>query len=166
MSSDYEHNRCSHDADGAVESSTSRREVRSLIFHVLYVAESLDYSESVEEIINNLNQGFGLSLDPDGEIALTARAIIAEREQIDAIYQPLLQNWHLDRVSICTKLVLRYAIWELQNTATDPRIIINEAIELAKCFAEQDAYKFVNGILDQIVKRLHPDATTAAHTSE
>jgi N utilization substance protein B len=38
-------------------------------------------------------------------------------------------------------------------TDTSPTIIINEAVELAKCFAEKDAYKFVNGILDEALKK-------------
>jgi transcription antitermination protein NusB len=47
---------------------------------------------------------------------------------------------------------LLFAVWEFKNTETDARIIINEAIELAKCFAEEDAYRFVNGILDPVSK--------------
>ena len=39
------------------------------------------------------------------------------------------------------------------HTATPHRIIINEAIELAKCFSEKDAYKFINGILDEAVRK-------------
>jgi len=151
-----DHESDGHETEGGaiLGHNASRRETRALIFHVLYVAESLDYEDSIDQIIDNLNRGFGLSLEPEGEIATTARSIVAHREELDALYQPFLQNWHLDRISVCTKLVLRYAIWELQSTDTDSRIVINEAIELAKCFAEQDAYKFVNGILDQIVKTL------------
>jgi len=145
--------------------NTSRRETRSLIFHVLYVAESLDYEDSIDQIIDNLNRGYGLSLEPEGEIASTARTIVAHRENLDAQYKPFLQNWHLDRISVCTKLVIRYAIWELQNTDTDPRIVINEAIELAKCFAEQDAYKFVNGILDQTINTIRHTSTSEETSS-
>jgi len=163
MSFDHESHDGDHHIPGDDESrslGSSRRELRSLIFHILYVAESLDYTDSIDAIVDNLNRGFGVSIEPESEVAITAQAIVAERELLDAVYQPLLQNWHIDRVSVCTKLVLRYAIWELRNTDTDPRIVINEAIELAKCFAEQDAFKFVNGILDQIVKGL-PTASAA-----
>jgi len=144
------------------ENIPPRRRLRALIFHVLYVAESLGYEESVDVIINNLNRGFDLDIEPEGEIATTSREIIANREQLDQEYQPLLQNWHIDRVSVCTRLVLRYAIWELIHTDVDTRIIINEAIELAKCFAEKDAYKFINGILDQLVKNIRPNESADA----
>lgn len=57
-----------------------------------------------------------------------------------------------EQVSMVVKLILRFGIWELNNTDIDKSIIINEAIELTKCFAEKDAYRFVNGILDRIAK--------------
>jgi len=41
-------------------------------------------------------------------------------------------------------------------------IVINEAIELAKCFSEDDAYKFVNGILDELVKGMHKEGKNEA----
>jgi N utilization substance protein B len=46
------------------------------------------------------------------------------------------------------------ASWELLETDTPSTIVINEAIELAKAFSEKDAYKFINGVLDQAVKNL------------
>jgi N utilization substance protein B len=73
------------------------------------------------------------------------------------MYEPYLANWRVDRVSVCTKLILLFGIWELKNTDTDTRIVINEAIELAKCFAEEDSYRFVNGILDSISKDLRKE---------
>ena len=45
------------------------------------------------------------------------------------------------------------ALWELQQPKAIASIVINEAVELAKIFAEKDAYKFVNGILDQYCKQ-------------
>ena len=72
---------------------------------------------------------------------------------LDEECKPLLSNWRFERLGMCTKLILRYALWELQTTDTNPTIVINEAIELAKCFAEKDAYKFVNGILDEALKK-------------
>ncbi len=134
----------------------SRRDMRSLIFHLLYVAEIFDYQESLEAIVDNLNSGFNLGIPYDSKIFTVARAIINDHSLLDEIYQPLLTNWRLERVSICTKLILRFGIWELINTSLDQRIIINEAIELTKCFAEEGAYRFVNGILDRVAQKRLP----------
>jgi transcription antitermination protein NusB len=131
----------------------SRRDIRSLIFHFLYAMESFDYTESLNAIVDNFNRGFDMDVPMDSEAVETARAIIEARNELDATYNALLTNWRFERIGVSTKLILRLAIWELKNTDTDPRIVINESIELAKCFAEKDAFRFINGILDKIVKQ-------------
>lgn len=130
----------------------SRREVRSLIFHLLYAMEGFDYQSSLNAIVENFNNGFELNIPTDSEVFNVAHGVIEKRDELDEVIKPLLANWRFDRVGVCTKLILRFAVWELQNTDTPPTIVINEAIELAKCFAEKDAFKFVNGILDKMVK--------------
>ena len=136
----------------------SRRDVRSLIFHFLYAADAFNYEESVESIIDSFNRGFDLNVPLHGELATTVQDIINNRHELEKAYEPYLANWRSERISVCTKLILLFAIWELKNTQTDARIIINEAIELAKCFAEEDAYRFVNGILDPVSKELRGEA--------
>jgi len=134
----------------------SRRDMRSLIFNLLYMAEVFDYQESLEAIVDNFNRGFNLDIPCDSKVFTVAQAIIKDHSLLDKIYQPLLTNWRLERVSMCTKLILRFGIWELINTSLDQRIIINEAIELTKCFAEEGAYRFVNGILDRVAQERLP----------
>jgi N utilization substance protein B len=64
----------------------------------------------------------------------------------------------LDDVDHVEKAVLRVAVYELTNCLDVPyRVIINEAIELAKSFAADDSHKFVNGVLDKVVKLVRPN---------
>lgn len=135
----------------------SRRDVRSLVFHFLYAAEAFEYEESLQSIIDSFNRGFDLNVPLDGELFSIVNSVINSRHELEKVYEPYLANWRTERVSVCTKLILLFAIWELKNTDTDSRIIINEAIELAKCFAEEDAYRFVNGILDPVSKDLRKE---------
>ena len=135
-------------------SAIGLRKKRSLIFHFLYAAESFEDDTSVESIVDNFNRGFNLSVPLDGEIVDTVNDVIANHEKIDETIKPFLENWKLDRIGCCTKIVLRYAVWELLFKDTPVNIVINEAIELAKCFSEKDAYKFVNGVLDKLQKKL------------
>ena len=135
----------------------SRRDVRSLAFHFLYAAEAFNYEESLQSIIDNFNRGFDLNVPLNGELFNVVNDIINKREELELIYTPYLANWRSERISVCTKLILLFAVWELKYTETDPRIIINEAIELAKCFAEEDSYRFVNGILDSVSKELRKE---------
>ncbi len=129
----------------------SRREIRSLVFNLLYAMESYDYTTSLDSIVDSFNRGFDFDIPLTSEATAMARGAIENREMLDNVYKPLLTNWRFERISVSAKLILRLAIWEIQTKKIDPRIIINEAIELAKDFAEEDAYRFINGILDRIV---------------
>lgn len=132
--------------------SLSRREIRSLIFHLLYAVEGFDYTASLEAIIDMFNRGYDWDILPDSDAAKMAQAIIDAREELDELIRPLLANWRLERIGVCTKLILRMSVWELKNSDTAPSIVMNEAIELAKCFSEKDAYRFINGVLDELCK--------------
>lgn len=128
----------------------SRRKFRSLLFHILYAVDALDYDVSSREIAEKLNNEYETDIPLDGELTRQVTAIAEKRNDLDKTLVPFLENWRFERIGKCTLLVLRYAIWEILYTKTPHNIIINEAIELAKCFSEKDAYKFVNGILDKI----------------
>jgi len=136
-------------------STPSRREVRSLIFHLLYAAESNEYAVPLESIIENFRQGFDpeFAVEIDDEVIESAQAILEKKEELNELLMPFLSNWRIDRIGCCTRLILYIALWEMYYTATPHKVIINEAIELAKCFAEKDAYKFINGILDEVTKK-------------
>lgn len=135
----------------------SRRDLRSVIFHLLYAAEAYDYEVNLETIIDSFNRGYDLDIPFTSEAGTITQSIIDSREKLDEAIRPLLINWRFERIGVCTKIVLRLAVWELLNTNEPHSVIINEAIELAKCFSEIDAYKFVNGILDEAVKILRPE---------
>jgi len=134
----------------------SRRDMRALAFHFIYAMDRSDYAISIEEIIQNFRSGFNVEIDDDSLAVTMAQGAIEQREELDELVKPLLRNWKLERLGCCTRLILRLALWELQQPDAIASIVINEAIELAKAFAEKDAYKFINGILDEAAKLIKP----------
>ncbi|QYJ76372.1 MULTISPECIES: transcription antitermination factor NusB [Shewanella] len=73
--------------------------------------------------------------------------------QLDEKLNPLLDR-PLEEVSPVEKAILRLAVYELTFRKDVPyKVVINEAIELAKSFGAEDGHKFVNGILDKLVAR-------------
>lgn len=130
----------------------SRRDLRSLMFHLLYAMDSFDYQTSLGGIVDNMNRGFELDIPLDSDVVMVVEKVCDDRAQLDQEMLPFLSNWRLERIGVCTKLILRLAIWELQQGHTPATIVINEAVELAKCFAEKDAYRFINGVLDEYAK--------------
>ena len=130
----------------------TRTQTRSLIFHLLYALEVSD-EDSVESVIDNLNKGYEQNIPQDGEVSWAVKSIIEHRDLLNETIQSFLQNWRLSRLGLCTRVILRLGVWELLFTDEPSNIIINEAIELAKDFAEKDAYKFINGVLDKVADK-------------
>ena len=86
------------------------------------------------------------------------RGVTSSVNELDAIISP-----HVDRpiedIDHVEKAVLRVAIFELKECLDVPyKVVINEAIELAKSFAADDSHKFVNGVLDKAVKLIRTEA--------
>jgi transcription antitermination protein NusB len=78
-----------------------------------------------------------------------------ERELIDRILADALENWSIGRLSRVDHNILRIAVFELLRIDDIPaRVTIDEAIELAKTYGDQDSSRFVNGVLDQVAGRL------------
>ena len=76
---------------------------------------------------------------------------IAHLQSIDARIEAQAQHWRLERMAVIDRLILRMAVYEFLYRPETPRmVVIDEAIELARTFSEQDAVRFVNGVLDGI----------------
>jgi N utilization substance protein B len=80
-----------------------------------------------------------------------AEGTIAHLPAIDARIEAQAQHWRLERMAVVDRLILRMAVYEFLFRPDTPRaVVIDEAIELARTFSEQDAVRFVNGVLDGI----------------
>ena len=78
----------------------------------------------------------------------------AEAPALDELITKYAENWKLERLAVIDRAILRLAIHELRAAATPAKVILNEAIELAKKFSGEDSAPFVNGILDAVHKSL------------
>lgn len=141
----------------------SQRDQRALVLHLLYAMDAFDYQVSLESITENFGKEYNYDITPKKSVFVKAASIIAERDELDNEIKPLLDNWRFERIGCCTRLIVRMSLWELKHTDTAPSIVMNEAVELAKCFSEVDAHKFINGILDEWVKRNMPGTVIEPH---
>jgi N utilization substance protein B len=79
---------------------------------------------------------------------------IAEADKSDKLVETLSENWRFDRLAAVDRSILRLAIYELRFGTAPPKVVIDEALELAKKFSSTDAPAFLNGILDAAYKKL------------
>ena len=77
--------------------------------------------------------------------------VMESRAELDEIIQKIAEKWRLNRMAATDRAVLRLGAYELLKTETPHRVVIDEAIQVAKKFGDAESSKFVNGILDRIV---------------
>jgi transcription antitermination protein NusB len=79
--------------------------------------------------------------------------------ELDPIISSHAKNWRIERMAAIDRAILRLALAELRTMSTPTKVVINEAIELAKKFSSEEASAFVNGILDAAVKSTEASGT-------
>jgi transcription antitermination factor NusB len=126
----------------------SKQERRGLILCLLYMFEAHDYEISFQDLRYSYNIDFGIIIDLSDDLVGIVESIVERRCELDEKIKQYLKKWELDRLSTLVKLILRFGIYELEEELLDRAIIVNEAVELAKGYAEVDGYRIVNGILD------------------
>jgi len=87
-------------------------------------------------------------------------SVVQHRDELDAEITAVATNWNITRMAAVDRNVLRLGLAELTiDPGTSHKIILNEAVELAKRFSSDDAGAFVNGLLDKIRTKMRPEAT-------
>jgi N utilization substance protein B len=81
-----------------------------------------------------------------------AEAVSARAPELDRRITEASQDWPADRLGTLERNILRIGVHELEEGSVPPEVAINEAVELAKRYASEDAARLVNGILGQIAR--------------
>lgn len=85
--------------------------------------------------------------------------VMESRPMLDQKIQSVAENWSLKRMAPTDRNVLRLGLFELLRTDTPHRVVLDEAIELARVFGSTQSAQFVNGILDKLVPADRRDGT-------
>lgn len=124
-----------------------RSRARELVLQALYAAECAEVE--VAEDFSNVSEVKDRA--PEA-VAYARKLYVLVRDNMaetDKKISGLATNWKIDRLAIVDKNILRMALVELTYvTETPPKVVINEAIELAKKYSTAESASFVNGILD------------------
>jgi len=84
-----------------------------------------------------------------------AEGVVTAVEQIDPMIAEAAEHWRVERMNVTDRLILRLAVYEfLHEPETHVKVIINEALELARSFSGDEAVRFINGILDGIRRKI------------
>jgi N utilization substance protein B len=84
---------------------------------------------------------------------------VGKRESIDALIREQADNWRLERMPVVDRNILRLAVYEMTYEGETPKlVVVDEAIELAKKFGSENSGRFINGLLDGLLKREPEDS--------
>ncbi len=127
-----------------------KRKVRELAMQVLYLWDSHAQrdAEQARQIVSEATDDAAIqqaALDMAGKVW-------DQCESIDKWIERLAPQWPPRRQPAVDRNLLRLAIWELTNTDTPPKVVLDEAIELAKEFSTEQSPSFINGVLDAVLK--------------
>jgi len=93
--------------------------------------------------------------DEHAFVVSMVRGAFDGRDALDERIGDAAKNWRVERMAVLDRLVMRLALHELlTHKDSPPRVVISEAIELARAYSGEDAAKFVNGVLDGAYRRL------------
>ncbi|MEI3508430.1 MAG: transcription antitermination factor NusB [Bacilli bacterium] len=125
----------------------NRSELRRFCMTILYQIEiyqknNIEYN--VDDVINEVSP-------IDNEfVKEIVYGVISYKEEIDKMANKYLDGWTIDRLGNTDGAILRIGIFELLYTKTPEIVPINEAIELAKSYSDDNVRKMINGVLDKI----------------
>ena len=83
-----------------------------------------------------------------------ALAVVQRQSQLDALIERAADRWRIERLGIIDRNVLRIATHEVTTDTAPPRVIIDEAVRLARWFGGAKSPAFVNGVIDRIARDL------------
>ena len=89
-------------------------------------------------------------LKPDAFMERLVRGTVDNATQIDRQIQDKAENWRLSRMAVVDRNILRLAVFEMSLNALPAAVVIDEAIELARQFSNDEAVSFINGLLDAV----------------
>ena len=128
---------------------SARRELAFKLIYSLEIQKNTD-KETIDVFIENNSNNEEIS----EYLRNTINGIIENKEEIeDNIAKNLKENWTIDRISKVELAILKLAIYEIKYVEDIPfKVSINEAVELAKKYGENQSSSFINGVLANIVK--------------
>lgn len=133
-------------------SSEQLRLSRENAFKFLYQCDSESLNYFSEPHFQTFTRHFEAPANTIQHCRKLCEGTLSNLDRIDEIVVQNTKNWSIERLPTTDRCLIRIAIWELLESDTPIKVILNEAIELAKKFGTEDSARFVNGLLDAAAK--------------
>lgn len=138
----------------------TRRKARQFALQILYKADISENGagENYSQEMESLHEG----TDARRYCESIVSGVLERRLEIDGVIEDCSENWTIERMALVDRNILRIAVFELLYAPETPyKVVIDEAVELAKRYSSEESGAFINGILDRIHKEVPSRAVTA-----
>jgi transcription antitermination protein NusB len=115
-----------------------------------------DTTLQIDEVLARNIGRYKNTVDDTPFVERVVKGVLKHLDEIDASLQPIAPEWPIDQIARMDRTVLRLGMYELSHEKdTPPKVVINEAVELAKAFGGENSSKFINGVLGTAHRKLH-----------
>ena len=121
--------------------------------------EAGDQEFDLDDVLNRNIGRYQEMVDDKAFIEALVRGVAQHQNDLDAQLQPIAPEWPIDQIARMDRVVLRIGLYELQfEKDVPPKVVINEAVELAKAFGGENSSKFINGVLGTVMRQREEEA--------
>jgi N utilization substance protein B len=137
------------------------------LYEYEFRVDSADTSVNIQDILKRNLDRYETAIDDTKFVETLVSGVIEHQTSIDDQLRPIAPDWPIEQIARVDRSILRIGVYELlhQSDIVPPKVVINEAVELAKAFGSDNSSKFVNGVLGTAFRTLIEGAENASSTT-
>ena len=118
-----------------------------------------------DEVLQRNIERYSETIDDKSFIEELVHGVDGHRDALDDIIRPVAPEWPIEQIARMDRTILHIGVYELTyNKSVPPKVVINEAVELAKAFGGDNSSKFINGVLGTVLR--NQEAATGKQTKK
>ncbi|MDB5161099.1 MAG: putative transcription termination factor [Candidatus Saccharibacteria bacterium] len=118
-----------------------------------------DSGLNLEEILTRNIERYQDTIDDKEFIIKLVNGIVSREAELDDMIRPVAPEWPIEQIARMDRVILHIGAYELAyDKSVPPKVVINEAVELAKAFGGENSSKFINGVLGTLLRNQEAEA--------
>jgi N utilization substance protein B len=151
--------------------ASNRHLGRIVALQTLYEAEFRiscnDADFEMSDVLDRNIARYSETIEDKDFIVALVEGVSGKEAELDAELQPLAPDWPIDKIARIDRVILRMGLYELKyEKDVPPKVVINEAVELAKAFGGENSSKFINGVLGTSYRTLENETPKKASSKK
>jgi N utilization substance protein B len=142
-----------------------RSRARGWALQVLYAWETRGERDRLPDLLREFTSTRRIGPEARDYLETLISTLDLYLEPIDEAVSASLINWRMERLSIIDRSILRLAAAEMLHLVIPPRVVIQEAIQLGEKYGTNESPRFINGVLDALMRRAELDTTRSGDRS-